>query len=94
MAHPLGANFGGDFPIVQDPDHTLLIMPAVAAQLLNLKRILNTFASATSFKVNYTKSYIVPINTEQAKMEELAGCFGCEIGKMPFTLSWTAPRNH
>lgn len=28
LTHPLGPNFGGDYPIVQYADDTLLVLPA------------------------------------------------------------------
>jgi hypothetical protein len=51
-----------DFPIVQYADDTLLILEACPSQLLTLKQILTTFASATGLKVNYDKSIMLPIN--------------------------------
>lgn len=53
LSHPLGGNFGGDYPIIQYVDDTLLVMPADEAQLLALKEILAVFASSTGLKVNY-----------------------------------------
>ena len=59
---PLQINSSSDFPIVQYADDTLLIMQADSRQLICLKALLNTFASATGLKVNYQKSIMVPIN--------------------------------
>jgi hypothetical protein len=84
LHHPLGPNFGGDYPIVQYADDTLLIMPA-EFQLLNLKNILGAYSVSTRLKVNYSKSSIIPINVESEKMEELVSVLGCQVGSMPFT---------
>jgi hypothetical protein len=35
--------------------------------------------------VNFSKSFIVPINIDEEKMQILAGILGCQIGSMPFT---------
>lgn len=40
LSHPLGPDFGGDYPIVQYADDTLLIMPADATHLAFFKEIL------------------------------------------------------
>lgn len=40
LTHPLGLDFGGDYPILQYADDTLVILPANTAQLNNLKNIL------------------------------------------------------
>jgi hypothetical protein len=74
-----------DFPIVQYADDTLLLLQADARQLVFLKALLHSFAESTGLQVNYTKSYIYPINVPQEKMVILAGTFGCDIGSMPFT---------
>lgn len=44
LEHLLGTNFGGDYPIIQYADDTLIILPANAKQLLCLKALLRTFA--------------------------------------------------
>lgn len=59
ICHPLGQEFGGNFPIIEYADDTLLVMPADEAQLINLKQILNTFAVSIGLKVNYSKSSMV-----------------------------------
>jgi hypothetical protein len=86
-----------DFPVVQYADDTLLVMQADAKQLFCLKAILNTFASSTGLKVNFSKSMIVPINVSTEKTKILAGTLGCQIGSLPFTylglpLGTTKPR--
>jgi hypothetical protein len=67
-------------PIVQYADDTLIIMAADARQLFFLKGLLQSYASATDLKVNFSKSFIVP----EEKVEILTGTLGCQVGTMPF----------
>jgi hypothetical protein len=82
---PIPNRAGNDFPIVQYADDMLLILEACPRQLLALKDILATFASATGLKVNYNKSIMLPINVSQDKLHELSSTFDCQEGNMPFT---------
>lgn len=74
-----------DFPIVQYADDTLIIMEGCENQLAHLKGILQTFATTTGLKVNYSKSFLVPINISEPRTMHLAQAFGCSIGALPFT---------
>jgi hypothetical protein len=56
-----------DYPIVQYADDTLLIMQADARQLFFLRSLLGTFAESTGLRVNYQKSFLIPINVTQEK---------------------------
>lgn len=58
-----------DFPVVQYADDTLLIMQADARQLFCRKAILNSFASSTGLRVNFSKSILVPINVSSEKLK-------------------------
>jgi hypothetical protein len=60
-------------------------MPAEAKQLFFLKGLLHTFASSIGLKVNFSKSFIVPINVPDEMTLILAGTFGCKVEMMPFT---------
>jgi hypothetical protein len=82
---PLNVGYTTDFPIIQYADDTLLIMEACTLQLFALKAILNTFATSTGLKVNYSKSSIYPINLSQERLSHLASTFHCQAGSMPFT---------
>jgi hypothetical protein len=67
-----------------------------AYQLFFLKAMLNSFAESTGLKVNYSKSFMVPINISTERFDILANTFGCSIGSLPFTylglpLSLTRP---
>jgi hypothetical protein len=74
-----------DFPIVQYADDTLLIMRADAQELFFLRALLNSFTEATSLKVNFSKSQMLPINVSSEQLEILARTFGCSVGTLPFT---------
>ena len=94
---PIPLRYTNDFPIIQYADDTLLVMEACSKQLLALKGLLHTFGESTSLKVNYSKSFMVPINTSHPRLQHLARTFGREIGSLPFTylglpLSLTKPR--
>jgi hypothetical protein len=74
---PLASSYGQAYPIVQYADDTLIIMPADARQLFFLKGLLQSYAMAIGLKVNFSKSFIVPINMPEDKVEVLAGTLGC-----------------
>lgn len=50
-----------------------------------MKGILHDFAASTGLKVNFHKSFLVPINVDEAKWNDLANSLGCQLGTMPFT---------
>ncbi|XP_073359845.1 uncharacterized protein [Aegilops tauschii subsp. strangulata] len=56
ITSPLQVQSNPDFPVVQYADDTLVLIQADTRQLLCLKALLNTFATATGLKVNYLKS--------------------------------------
>jgi hypothetical protein len=60
-------------------------MQADARQLFFLRSLLGTFAESTGLRVNYQKSFLIPINVTQEKTDCLAQTFGCSVGTMPFT---------
>jgi hypothetical protein len=60
-------------------------MEGCARQLVFLKSLLQTSATSTGLKVNYSKSMMIPINIEERKMSILANTLGCSIGSMPLT---------
>lgn len=74
-----------NFPIVQYADDTLVLMEADNKQLLCLKALLNTFADATSLKVNYSKSNLIPINLSEERIEMLTRTMNFARGTFPFT---------
>lgn len=76
---------GTNFPIVQYADGTLVIMEACPRQLYFLKAILNSFVDSTGLKVNFAKSFMVPINVSEGRLDILANTFQCQKGSLPFT---------
>jgi hypothetical protein len=85
LQHPLSDSFDGYFPIVQYADDTLLFLPVEESQILYLKQVLHQFASSTGLKVNFSKSFLVPINVSDDRASSLVASFECQVGSMPFT---------
>lgn len=42
-------------------------------------------SDSTSLHVNFSKSFLVPINISDSRTLHLANTFGCKVGSMPFT---------
>jgi hypothetical protein len=63
----------------------LIILPAEAPQLFLLKGLLKSFIDSTGLQINYSKSFLVPINTIEEKAQHLANTVGCSVAAMPFT---------
>ena len=82
---PLQVNSCPDFPIVQYADDTLVFMKANARELICIKALLNTFAAATSLKVNYGKSIMVPITIAEERVDIFTTTLQCSRGHFPFT---------
>jgi len=55
-------NFGGEFHIVQYADDTLLIVPADARNLFNIKGLLRSYSDSTGLHVNFQKSFLPSAN--------------------------------
>lgn len=85
LPHPLGPDFGGDYLVIQYADDTLMVLPVDPVQLASLKGILETFALSIGLKVNFDKSFLVPINVDENRWRELIATLGCQSGSMPFT---------
>jgi hypothetical protein len=83
--HPLDLSHTSDFPVIQYVDDTILVMRASQHELYFLRGILQTFSQSTGLKVNFVKSWLLPINISNDKAEQLAGVFGCLVGSYPFT---------
>jgi hypothetical protein len=47
-------------------------MEACSKQLITLKAFLHSFGESTGLKVNYSKSFMVPINTQEERLRHLA----------------------
>jgi hypothetical protein len=74
-----------DFPILQYADDTLIFMQGDVNQLLQLKDILHSFAQSTGLQVNFDKSFMVPINIFEERLNTLANTLGCSKESLPFT---------
>jgi hypothetical protein len=85
LKHPLNRDYGQDYPIVQYADDTLIILPAEAPQLYLLKGLLRSFTDSTCLRVNFNKSFLVPINISDDKTQHLSQTIGCSVAAMPFT---------
>lgn len=73
-------------------------MPACSNQLGHLKNLVDIFSQASSLKVNYEKSNLLPINVAEELMQALSTLLGCAIETFPFTylgtsLSFTKQKN-
>jgi len=74
-----------DFPVIQYADDTILVLPADARQLSHVKNLILHYSESTGLKVNYEKSFMVPINVTDAHMDILLNIMGCKQGQFPFT---------
>lgn len=59
-------------------------MPADALQSFCLKGLLRSFDDSTGLKVNFNKSFMVPINICDEKCSLLIQTLGCQVGTMSF----------
>jgi hypothetical protein len=50
-----------------------------------LKALLHTYDMASSLKVNYLKSNIIPINVDDEKTKILVGTLNSQVGSLSFT---------
>jgi len=94
---PIEADPSNKFPIIQYADDTIMIMKASQREIFCLKGLLQSFSESTGLKVNYAKSQMIPLNLTQDQAVNLAGTFGVQLGKLPFTylglpLGTTKPR--
>lgn len=85
LTKPIIDQGGGDFPVVQYADDTLVFLKASQRELFCLKALLNTFAQDTGLKINYHKSNIYPLNVPEENIENFSLLLGCKVGTMPFT---------
>jgi hypothetical protein len=74
-----------DFPVIQYADDTLVICKADATQLFCLKALLQSFATSTRLKVNYSKSNMIPINVNEQRLQHFALTLNCQTGNLSFT---------
>jgi hypothetical protein len=94
---PIPLQYSNYFPILQYADDILIVLEGCGRQLFALKALLNSFALSTGLKVNFAKSFLIPINLSVERTKHLAATFGCSVGSFPFTylglpLGLTKPR--
>jgi hypothetical protein len=82
---PLPLPNDDDFPILQYADDTLFFMQGDVNQLQHLKDILHSFAESTGLRVNFEKSFMVPINISKDRLNILVTTLGCSKQSLPFT---------
>jgi hypothetical protein len=78
LSLPIEESYGQDYPIIQYADDTIIIMPADATQIENLKTLLQKFSRSTGLRINFHKSSMVPINITTDRCDELAAILGCK----------------
>jgi hypothetical protein len=96
LSLPIPLPSDNEFSILQYADDTLIFMQGDVNQLQHLKDILQTFAESAGLRVNYEKSFMVPINVTEERLDILATTLGCNKQTLPFTylglpLSLTKP---
>ncbi len=70
---------------LQFDDDLLLFFDRTARSAQIIMVILDAFSKASGLKINFSKTYIIPINLEGAQARDLASIFGCDIKGFPFT---------
>ena len=76
------------FPIIQYADDTILTMQASPAQLHQIQCLLAHFTMFTCLRVNYEKSMMIPINTEDAQAQVLANNLDVLLVDSILHISW------
>ena len=72
LKHPISDNFGGDFPIIQYADDTLLILPVDARTLFNLKGLLRSFSDSMSTIKTPSWSHLMLITPNSTTLPTLS----------------------
>jgi hypothetical protein len=85
LSLPLPLPNDDDFPILQYAYDTIIFMQGDVNQLLHLKDILHSFAESTGKQVNFDKSFMVPINISEERLNILPNTLGCTKESLPFT---------
>jgi hypothetical protein len=83
LLHPLVEDI--PCPVLQYADDTLIIIRAIPEHVVNLKKVLDDFSTATGLTINFHKSTFVPIVTNQAMALSMATTFGCVVFSFPQT---------
>lgn len=54
-----------DFPVIQYPDDTLIVVEDDTRQLFFLKSLLNSFSLSIGLKINFSKSKMILVNVSE-----------------------------
>jgi hypothetical protein len=81
VLHPLMPD--APCPVLQYADDTLIVTKADVGSIERLKRILDSFASATGLKINFGKSSVVPLHTDPRTLAHCLGILGCKQEAFP-----------
>jgi hypothetical protein len=60
-------------------------MPTDQDQVRVMKDILEKYAQSTGLKINFHKSYMIPINLGEDNVKDITQFLGCKIASMSFT---------
>ena len=71
--------------ILQYADDTLIIAAASPAAAVTLKKILQNFAQATGLTINFSKTTLATLHTDEATAASIALAMGCSCASFPQT---------
>jgi mannosylglycoprotein endo-beta-mannosidase len=73
----------GPYSVLQYADDTLLLVRAEITDIRRLKVTLDNFALATSLKINYSKSTLVPIHVPPSCLQRIVCILQCQQASFP-----------
>lgn len=74
----------GGILALQYADNTFLFSACEMLAVSNLKGVLMLFERVSGMKINFHKSWFIPVNVEENQAREIAHLLNCPIGKLPF----------
>lgn len=74
------------FPLLQFVDDTILLCEASRPNLWAIKAIFSSFELVSEQRVNFSKSCMYGVNTNNHFMNSAAEFLACKVGKLPFKL--------
>lgn len=69
-----------DFQFVQYVDDTIILLHVCSLHIQQIQNPIMHFSAYIRLRVYYAESIMVPINVNEAKMQELTSILGCSIG--------------
>lgn len=76
---------GGHLSHLQYADDTVLFFSGPEEQFFTARFLLEMFHELSGIRVNFHKSFVVGINTEEQAIQRVAVIMGCQVGKFPIT---------